>query len=60
MSPRDLDRLNDAIRLDEHGVKRRLASYSLQRHGGLGRSLMPSARQLRRIVKKARRAGGGR
>lgn len=59
MSPRDLDRLNDAIRLDEHGTRRRLAAYTQQRHRG-GRQLPPTARQLRRIVAKARRAGGGR
>lgn len=60
MSPRDLDRLNDAILLDETGTRWRMAVYTRQRHRPVRRQLPPTARQLRRIVAKARRAGGAR
>lgn len=62
MNRRDEDRLNEALRLDERGTKRRWAGYTRQRHHGFGRTLPPTARQLRRIVAKARgyAYGGGR
>lgn len=47
-------RLGEALRLDEDGTKRRLDGYTRQCHRGW-RPMVPTARQVRRIVKKARR-----
>lgn len=51
-------RLEEAVRLDETGTVRRLMAYTQQRHRS-GRPVVPTSRQLRRIVSKARHTARG-